>query len=202
MGSADVIADVSDILVHVLTAAVRESDAHARVRLVELVGQQRGGGHGALGLELFLYEVAEDPSARNRPSRHTVALRSGVVRPSPGFSYDEQRAAAPGGRVTEQPGHRIPRHSPFRFSRAVAAHLSAAARIVRASHPRARKFLACFLPCGGCENGRQARDLRVFIRLINRTVRRNQSCPNLKRRVHRLASFSCVHSGEPADHRG
>ncbi|MER5691663.1 hypothetical protein ACWDBO_14280 [Streptomyces mirabilis] len=35
MDSADVIADVSDILVHALTAAVRESDVHARVRLVE-----------------------------------------------------------------------------------------------------------------------------------------------------------------------
>ncbi|MFE2567057.1 DUF4255 domain-containing protein [Streptomyces mirabilis] len=88
MGSADVIADVSDILVHVLTAAVRESDAHARVRLVELVGQQRGGGHGALGLELFLYEVAEDPSARNRPSRHTV-----VEDPGTGAVRQERRRA-------------------------------------------------------------------------------------------------------------
>ncbi|MCX4596314.1 hypothetical protein OG819_43685 [Streptomyces sp. NBC_01549] len=59
MGSADVIADVSDILVHVLTAAVRESEAQARVHLVELVGRHRGGGHGRLGLE----------RERNRPWR-------------------------------------------------------------------------------------------------------------------------------------
>jgi hypothetical protein len=88
VGSADVIADVSDILVHVLTAAVHESDAHARVHLVELVGQHRGGGHGRLGLELFLYEVAEDPSARNRPSRHTV-----VEDPDTGAVRQERRRA-------------------------------------------------------------------------------------------------------------
>jgi hypothetical protein len=108
VGSADVIADVSDILVHVLTAAVRESDAHARVRLVELVGQQRGVGHGALGLELFLYEVAEEPGARNRPSRHTVVLRSRVVRPSPGSPTTNSAPPRPeavsrSNRATEYP---------------------------------------------------------------------------------------------------
>ncbi|MFC4502833.1 MULTISPECIES: DUF4255 domain-containing protein [Streptomyces] len=71
MGSADVIADVSDILLHVLREAVSESDDQATVRLVELVGRTHGG-NCPLGLELFLYEVAEDPSARNRPPRHTA----------------------------------------------------------------------------------------------------------------------------------
>ncbi len=105
---ADVIADVSDILVHVLTAAVRESDAHARVRLVELVGQQRGVGHGALGLELFL--LTRSPRARRTqppvPPHRGPAEQGGP--PQPRFSYDEQRAAVPeavsrSDRATEYP---------------------------------------------------------------------------------------------------
>lgn len=87
MGSPEVIADVSDILLKVLTAAVHESDATAQVRLVELVGQQQGGS-GVLGLELFLYEVAEDPSTRNRPPRRTV-----VVDPAGGAVRQERRRA-------------------------------------------------------------------------------------------------------------
>ncbi|MCX4673196.1 DUF4255 domain-containing protein [Streptomyces sp. NBC_01381] len=88
VGSPDVIADVSDILLQVLTAAVHESDPTAQVRLVELVGQQQGGGGGTLGLELFLYEVTEDPSTRNRPPRRTV-----VEDPVSGAILQERRRA-------------------------------------------------------------------------------------------------------------
>ncbi|WP_051745297.1 DUF4255 domain-containing protein [Streptomyces yerevanensis] len=84
---SDVIADVSDILVHVLTDAVHESDTSAEVRLVALVGQQQGSS-GWLGLELFLYEVAEDPSTRNRPPRRTV-----VEDPVTGAVRQERRRA-------------------------------------------------------------------------------------------------------------
>ncbi|MGW0558909.1 DUF4255 domain-containing protein [Streptomyces sp. NPDC002926] len=87
VGSPDVIADVSDILLKVLTDAVRESGSQAQVRLVDLIGQQQGGNSG-LGLELFLYEVAEDPSARNRGPRHTV-----VEDPVTGAVRQERRRA-------------------------------------------------------------------------------------------------------------
>ncbi|GGR38866.1 DUF4255 domain-containing protein [Streptomyces netropsis] len=88
MGSHDVIADVSDILLRVLTEAVREPGSEPTVRLVDLIGRQPGSP-GGLGLELFLYEVAEDPSARNRPDRHTL-----VEDPVTGAVRQERRRAA------------------------------------------------------------------------------------------------------------
>ncbi|WP_255345511.1 DUF4255 domain-containing protein [Streptomyces chartreusis] len=86
VGGTDVVGDVSELLVRVLTEAVKDPDSAPVVELVDLVAGQSGGGQ--VGLQLFLYEVTEDPSARNRGPRQTL-----VEDPVTGAVHQETRRA-------------------------------------------------------------------------------------------------------------